>query len=552
MKDFVLQYKLEGDWIPASIHKKHFSNMNPHKAVRECIKSIDNQWPNLRLSKCKKDITKLNEKIAFVDMNNGLFVCTYLDPLTKEVIAWELDHLVTHIAPHTDNEDIPELVRVVHSFLVQFKKKNDLTIQESYWFDLNKTYGNVYHSMTEAGFDVDEFIAIVSKKMGGIATVYKSFLSQIKFFDGVPAFHHREGSTNKIANMVEESLYEHKEIKSNVGIPQYCVEGNHEAIISPEVFGLVQQELERRKQSRGRHSGVHLFSGKKEYAIIGDYAHAILCKDFTIPLIVSDQSLLRIDDDEITRTYEKKLKKEQKKTEDVETLLRIQRNKTQEAEKKVADLETRLVSIANKTKCATPIKAQEAVQESSSDNTELSKKLSEEQLANAKLSAELHHIKKVNEHLSNKLTRPNKIDKIAGWVEQQFSGRLILADRAVRQLNKEANSSISIDVLCDALEYLAEEYWDYQLGNISWEETKNICAYKYERPFRIASCSACHSGTDAYQVNHDGQSVFLNMHLCYGNSGETMIRIYFFYDKKNKVVVVGSLPKHLPAATRRY
>lgn len=54
-----------------------------------------------------------------------------------------------------------------------------------------------------------------------------------------------------------------KKKKINEGeIPQYYVEGNHEAIISPEVFELVQQELELRKQSRGRHSGVHLFSGK--------------------------------------------------------------------------------------------------------------------------------------------------------------------------------------------------------------------------------------------------------------------------------------------------
>ena len=54
-----------------------------------------------------------------------------------------------------------------------------------------------------------------------------------------------------------------KKKKVNEGeIPQYYVEGNHEAIISPEVFEQVQRELERRKSSNGRHSGVHLFSGK--------------------------------------------------------------------------------------------------------------------------------------------------------------------------------------------------------------------------------------------------------------------------------------------------
>ena len=54
-----------------------------------------------------------------------------------------------------------------------------------------------------------------------------------------------------------------KKKKPNEGeIPQYYVEGNHEAIIAPDVFEAVQRELERRSNGRNRHSGVHLFSGK--------------------------------------------------------------------------------------------------------------------------------------------------------------------------------------------------------------------------------------------------------------------------------------------------
>jgi site-specific DNA recombinase len=40
------------------------------------------------------------------------------------------------------------------------------------------------------------------------------------------------------------------------------VENNHPAIIKPEIFEMAQRELERRSQSRGSHSGVHLFSGR--------------------------------------------------------------------------------------------------------------------------------------------------------------------------------------------------------------------------------------------------------------------------------------------------
>ena len=54
-----------------------------------------------------------------------------------------------------------------------------------------------------------------------------------------------------------------KEHKVNEGeIPQYYVTGNHEAIIEPDVWELVQREMERRKSEKGRHSGVRLFSGK--------------------------------------------------------------------------------------------------------------------------------------------------------------------------------------------------------------------------------------------------------------------------------------------------
>lgn len=55
-----------------------------------------------------------------------------------------------------------------------------------------------------------------------------------------------------------------KKMKKNEGeVPQYYVEGNHEAIISPQVFDLVQAELERRKRVKGsRYSVVSIISNK--------------------------------------------------------------------------------------------------------------------------------------------------------------------------------------------------------------------------------------------------------------------------------------------------
>ena len=54
-----------------------------------------------------------------------------------------------------------------------------------------------------------------------------------------------------------------KKSKRNEGeIPQYYVDGNHEAIIHPDVFEMVQREIERRGKGKKYHSGVHAFSTK--------------------------------------------------------------------------------------------------------------------------------------------------------------------------------------------------------------------------------------------------------------------------------------------------
>ena len=54
-----------------------------------------------------------------------------------------------------------------------------------------------------------------------------------------------------------------KEKKKNEGeIPQYYVTGNHESIIPPSTFDMVQKLLEQRKASKNRFSSVSIYSGK--------------------------------------------------------------------------------------------------------------------------------------------------------------------------------------------------------------------------------------------------------------------------------------------------
>lgn len=63
-----------------------------------------------------------------------------------------------------------------------------------------------------------------------------------------------------------------KKMKKNEGeVPQYYVEGNHEAIISPAVFDMVQAELAKRTKGGYRYSGVSIFSNKIKCADCGGW-----------------------------------------------------------------------------------------------------------------------------------------------------------------------------------------------------------------------------------------------------------------------------------------
>ena len=96
--------------------------------------------------------------------------------------------------------------------------------------------------------------------------------------DGIPSPGHKEKwNAGTVRHMLENEKYKgdallqksytvdfltKKKKQNNGEIPQYYVEGNHAAIIAPDVFEAVQRELEQRGKGRNRHSGVHLFSSK--------------------------------------------------------------------------------------------------------------------------------------------------------------------------------------------------------------------------------------------------------------------------------------------------
>jgi len=68
-----------------------------------------------------------------------------------------------------------------------------------------------------------------------------------------------------------ENFITKKQLVNRGVLPQYYVEGNHEAIIAPETFELVQQEIARRQQKGGRYSGVDIFASRLVCGECGSY-----------------------------------------------------------------------------------------------------------------------------------------------------------------------------------------------------------------------------------------------------------------------------------------
>ena len=160
-------------------------------------------------------------------------------------------------------------------------------------------------------------------------------------------------------------------------------------------------------------------------------------------------------------------------------------------------------------------------------------------------------------YLQRKLTQPTDHADIAEWVAKTFDGKLLMHQKAVALLEDKSAKTVQVSLICDALDFLATDYWDQRYSRISKDEMNTRCSEKYGRPFEIK-----HTGnmtvefTPAqYKIKYfqgaRGKPVesALDYHLCVGNDVENLLRIYFLHDDDNRLIVIGSLPRHLRAVT---
>ena len=133
------------------------------------------------------------------------------------------------------------------------------------------------------------------------------------------------------------------------------------------------------------------------------------------------------------------------------------------------------------------------------------------------------------------------------WAGRYYPDRLLLLPRAVRSLKAADYTDPALVYRC--LKLLATAYYDYRTGGIDREGFMEACRRVDtgldERP-AITDTAAGMQG-ETYYVQYRGKRRKLERHLAKGNSKDTRycLRIYYFWDDQDQVVVIGDLPHHL-------
>lgn len=139
------------------------------------------------------------------------------------------------------------------------------------------------------------------------------------------------------------------------------------------------------------------------------------------------------------------------------------------------------------------------------------------------------------DYLKRKLTRPEKHIDVIEWARRQFSDRLVMHKRTETLLAKKTAWGVDLDLLCDALDFLATDYWDYRFSQLPKEEMNRRCSVKYGRPFEVSKLGdlTVEFTPSEYKVKYKmtgtekAREYALNWHLKVGNDPENLLRIYF-------------------------
>lgn len=135
--------------------------------------------------------------------------------------------------------------------------------------------------------------------------------------------------------------------------------------------------------------------------------------------------------------------------------------------------------------------------------------------------------------------------QLASWAEQHLAGRLVLLPRAIR----EAKDGLFEDVALvgRALLYLAGPYRQMRLlgGEGARRANEEALATLGLENSSVGGDITRHA--DRFRVEWRGQKRLLDQHIKNGTARDPRhcLRIYYFWDEEDQIVVVGSLPGHI-------
>lgn len=176
--------------------------------------------------------------------------------------------------------------------------------------------------------------------------------------------------------------------------------------------------------------------------------------------------------------------------------------------------------------------------------------LLEKQINDLQAEVKLHG-KTIKEYQA-KEERPADINGFIRWVDSFYQSDLILLPRAKEELKKARNCDI--DTMCDGIEVLAKVYRKWRRGHISEEEYIAGCKSSTDTPVAISPTgdASINRYAKQYKVHYgDGprnksNRRALDLHLKSGVDQRFLLRIYFFWDSEKEMIVIGSMPEHLP------
>jgi hypothetical protein len=141
---------------------------------------------------------------------------------------------------------------------------------------------------------------------------------------------------------------------------------------------------------------------------------------------------------------------------------------------------------------------------------------------------------------------PEDLADIKSWVDKYLANRVVLHNRAVAGAKKSVFQEIHL--VYAALLALGD-YRDCLISGDAKAKERLKRTLDHMHMKIKGSVSPIWAGREreAYRVNYEGRNSFLNQSLKYrgGHKPERMMRIYFFYNKNTKEVVVGSMTAHL-------